>query len=56
MYVKYVAQPAIKDGSTIKLSVMTEKETEDFLAKNEWDQNTRNVRKAMYEKMFDTEQ
>jgi len=56
LYVKYVAMPAIKDGSTIKLTVMTEEETEEYLAKSEWDQNPKNERNAMYEKLFDTEQ
>ena len=55
-YVRYVLMPKVRQGYSVKISILNDEESEEYLDKKEWAQNTRNARQAMYEKMFDTEQ
>ena len=55
-YVRYVLIPKVRQGYAVKISILNDEEAEEYLDKQEWAQNTRNARQAMYEKMFDTEQ
>ena len=53
-YMKYVLMPEVEDGGAVLITVLDKKG--EITPPKEWEQNTRNVSQAMYEKRFDTEQ